>query len=204
VTVNDWRARDGEKICEDERTHVFGTMNGSRYIDFDVTVKATEGPVTFGQTKEGAFGIRVAETIKVDAKKGGHIVNSDGKRDGAAWGQPAAWVDYYGPIGDKTFGIAILNHPTSFRYPTHWHVRTYGLFAANPFGLKDFGQPGEGAHTIAPGDTMTLRYRVVFHQGDTEEAAIAKAFEAYTKLGSVTESRRAIKDINGGKQLSKR
>ena len=179
VTVNDWLSRDGKKICEDERTLKFGVTNGSRYIDFDVTVKATEGPVTFGMTKEGAFGIRVAETIKVKAEKGGQIINSEGLRDDAAWGKPAAWVDYYGPVGDDTVGIAILNHPSSFRYPTHWHVRTYGLFAANPFGLKEFGQPGEGAHTIAPGETMTLRYRVLIHEGDSEEAEIAKAFDEY-------------------------
>ena len=68
----------------------------------------------------------------------------------AAWGQPAAWVDYHGPIDGKTVGIAILNHPSSFRYPTHWHVRTYGLFAANPFGLHEFpgGKKADGTLTL--------------------------------------------------------
>ena len=181
VTTNDWLAKDGMKVCEDERTLVFGADGTTRTIDFTVTVKATGSPVTFGMTKEGSFGIRVAESMKVDAKKGGTIVNSEGQRNGAAWGQAAPWVDYYGPVEGETVGIAILNHPSSFRYPTHWHVRTYGLFAANPFGLKDFGQSGEGAHTIPPGESMTLKYRVLLHQGDEKQADIAGAFERYAK-----------------------
>jgi hypothetical protein len=181
VTTNDWVAKDGTKICEDERTLVFGADGTTRTIDFRVTVKASDSPVTFGMTKEGSFGIRVAESMKVDANKGGTIVNSEGQRNGAAWGQPAPWVDYYGSLEGETVGIAILNHPSSFRYPTHWHVRTYGLFAANPFGLKDFGQPGEGAHTIPPGESMTLRYRVLLHHGNEKQADIAGAFERYAK-----------------------
>ncbi len=137
----------------------------------------------FGDTKEGSFGIRVPESMTVDAKRGGRIVNSDGKTDQAAWGQPAAWVDYHGPVEGETLGIAILNHPSSFRYPNRWHVRTYGLFAANPFGKKEFGAsdgPG-GEATLARGETLTLRYRVILHQGDEKEARIAEAFDAYAK-----------------------
>ena len=170
VTVNDWLSPDGKKICEDERTLTFGADKKNRWIDFDVVVKATEGDVTFGDTKEGAFGVRVAGTMKVDAKLGGEIVNSAGQKDKAAWGKPAKWVDYHGPVDDETVGVAILNHPTSYGYPNHWHVRTYGLFTANPFGLHNFhGKPIEevnGAHTIPKGKTMVLRYRVLLHAGD--------------------------------------
>ena len=76
-----------------------GEVNGINWIDFDITIKATNGPVTFGDTKEGAFGVRVAGTMTVDAKQGGQIVNSHGQTDGKAWGQPAEWVDYHGPRG---------------------------------------------------------------------------------------------------------
>ena len=95
------------------------------------------------------------QTLCVDAKKGGKIVNSQQQVDGDAWAQRAPWVDYHGPIDGHTVGIAIFNHPSSFRYPTYWHVRTYGLFAANPFGFKDFsdGKLTGGAHTILPGET---------------------------------------------------
>ena len=94
--------------------------------------------------------MRVAETMKVDAKLGGHIVNSEGLVDLKAWGKKASWVDYQGPVDGKKVGIAILNHPSSFRYPTFWHVRTYGLFAANPFGLHDFtnAQGKDGSYAL--------------------------------------------------------
>lgn len=185
VTRNDWIGLDKKKVCEDLRTLTFGREGDAPYIDFDITVKATDGDVKFSDTKEGTFGVRVAETMKVDAALGGKIITSEGLTDTAAWGRPAAWVDYYGPVGvekPETLGIAILNHPSSFRYPTHWHVRTYGLFAANPFGLKDFKVADDGSHTIKNGESMTLRYRVLFHKGNEKEGKVAEAFANYAKL----------------------
>ncbi len=180
ATVDDWIGHDGRKALEDERVVEFGTIGDSRYIDFTITLKATEGPVTFGDTKEGTFGVRVAATMAVDAKLGGKIINSKGQTDLDAWGWPAAWVDYHGPVEGETVGIAILNHPSSFRFPTHWHVRTYGLFAANPFGLSDFPEPdGSGEYTLKHGEDMTLRYRVIFHRGTEKDADIASVFDAY-------------------------
>jgi len=183
VTQNDWLAPDGRKVCEDQRTLTFGTDGDARWIDFDITFKASDGPVKFGDTKEGAMGVRVAETMRVDAKQGGRIVNSEGQTNGDAWGKPAAWVDYHGPVDGQVVGIAIFNHPSSFRFPTYWHVRTYGLFAANPFGLHDFpgGNGKDGSHTLAPGETMTLRYRVLLHRGDEKSAKIGEAYAAYSK-----------------------
>lgn len=182
IATSEWLAPDGKKVCEDERTVRVGASGDKRYIDFDVTVKATEGPVTFEETKEGSFGVRVHETMKVDAKQGGKLVNSEGQTNGDAWSKPAAWVDYYGPVDGETLGIAIFNHPTSFRYPTTWHVRTYGLFAANPFGGKDFKAADKyGSHTIEKGGSMTLRYRVLLHKGTTEDAKIKEAFAEYAK-----------------------
>jgi len=184
VTRNDWLASDGRKQCEDRRTLTFGTDGDARWIDFDITIKAGDSAVEFGDTKEGTFAVRVAGTMKTTATPPGHIVNSEGHTDADAWGKAAAWVDYYGPVDGETVGIAILNHPSSFRYPTYWHVRTYGLFAANPFGLHDFqrGQDVNGSHTLKPGESMTFRYRVLFHRGDHQAAGVAKAFEKYSEL----------------------
>ncbi len=183
TTRNDWLDPEGKKVCEDERTLTFGAKGDARWIDFDITLKATEGPVKFGDTKEGTFGVRVAGPMKVDAKKDGHIVNSHGDVDKKTWGKQSPWVDYYGPTGDETVGIAIMNHPSSFRFPTYWHVRTYGLFAANPFGLHDFkGDKNlDGSHTLAKGDSITLRYRVYLHRGDEKQGKVAAAYEAYSK-----------------------
>jgi hypothetical protein len=183
ATRNAWLAPDGRRICEDQRTLHFDTDGDARWIDFDITLKATDGDVIFGDTKEGSFGVRVAQTLSVDAGRGGKIVNSRGQTNAAAWGQPAAWVDYHGPIDGETIGVAILNHPDSFRYPTHWHVRTYGLFAANPFGLHEFpgGKNADGTFTLRRGENVTFRYRVLLHRGDEREGRVAERFSAYSK-----------------------
>jgi len=179
--VTDWVAPDGRKVLEDVRDIRVYNIDGARLFDWDTTARASEGPVTFGDTKEGTFGCRVAGTMKVDAKMGGAIVNSEGQKDGDAWGRPAKWVDYTGPVEEKTVGIAMLNHPTSFRHPTHWHVRTYGLFAANPFGLHDFpdGKGKDGSHTIPAGGTMPFVFRVYIHPGTTDVANVASVYEQY-------------------------
>jgi hypothetical protein len=183
VTKNDWLSPDGsQRICQDQRTLRFGGDKDQRWIDFDITITATDGPVVFGDTKEGSFGVRTASSMRVDSKMGGRIVNSEGQQDKAAWGKPAAWVDYQGPVDGEQQGIAILNHPSSFRFPTYWHVRTYGLFAANPFGLGDFSAGAKkGEYTLPAGESLTLRYRVLLHTGDEKSAGIAAAFTDYAK-----------------------
>lgn len=182
-TINDWIAPDGGKVLEDERTLTFRADGDVRTIDFDILLKATEGPVTLGDNKDGVFGIRIPSSMDVKRGTGGKIINSEGQTDEAAWGKPARWVDYYGPVEDQTLGIAILNHPSSFRYPTTWHVRTYGLFAANPFGLHDFTKASDvdGSYTMAAGETLRFRYRVLFHLGDEKQGQVAEAFEAFSK-----------------------
>jgi hypothetical protein len=181
VTRNDWMDGD-EKVFEDERTIKCGTReNGDRWIDFTITIKSTEGDVTFADTKEGTFAIRVADTMRLEAEMGGRIVNSEGQENGDAWGMPARWVDYTGPVDGDTVGVAILSHPTSFRPNTRWHVRGYGLFAANPFGHRDFPKPEvakQGAVTIPQGDELTLRYRVLLHRG-TDKNELEKAFQEF-------------------------
>ncbi len=185
VTLNDWIGLDGKKVCEDRRAFTFRSAPDQRIIDFEVVVTASDGPLTFGDTKEGSFGLRMADSIRVDGKHGGRIVDSHGRTDAAAWGRRADWVDYHGPVDGQTVGIAILNHPSSFNYPTRWHVRTYGLFAANPFGRKDFPPDDSGLAdppmTLAAGHSLTLRYRVILHTGDEKSAHIADAFVAYSK-----------------------
>lgn len=183
VTVNDWLGPDGKKILEDERRLTFHAQEDARMIDFAITLKATAGPVTFGDTKEGSFGVRVPTVLDVDRKLGGKITNAEGLNDKQAWGKPSPWVDYTGKLAGKNVGIAILNHPESFRYPTHWHVRTYGLFAANPFGYHDFKSKvaDDGTYELPEGESFTLRYRVIFHEGNTEEFNVKQAFDAYAK-----------------------
>jgi hypothetical protein len=182
VTRNDWTSNE-QKVCEDLRTVTFGADANGRWIDFLVEVTATEGDVAFGDTKEGAFGLRVPGTMAVDAGKGGRIRNSRGQEDAVAWGQKAEWVDYSGPVDGRPAGITIFDMPDSFRHPTRWHVRTYGLFAANPFGQRDFSEHDrdQGEAVVKRGQKLRLHYRVLFYEGeksDRELAAIAKEYAA--------------------------
>lgn len=183
VSENDWIDNSDKLHCQDRRIVTFSVHEEHPIIDFEITISAGDQPVTFGDTKEGCFGIRVAGPMKVEAAQGGKIVNREGLADADAWGKPSPWVDYSGPAvkGGPTVGIAILNHPKSFRFPTYWHVRTYGLFAANPFGLHNFknSKDVDGSHTLQAGEKMTLAYRVLVHTGDAQTAKIDEAFERY-------------------------
>lgn len=177
--ASDWLGPDGKPVCTDVRTLTFYGAESPRIVDVDVTIRATHGPVTFGDTKEGMFGLRVASSMDVKRKEGGKITNAEGIHDLEAWGKRSPWVDYTGPVGGKTVGIAIFNQPGSFRYPTAWHVRDYGLFAANPFGYHDFKIAEKGEHTIPSGESIRFGYRVVLHEGDTKSARVGEAFAAF-------------------------
>lgn len=167
VTRNDWIS-DGKKVCEDTRTIKFGVDEHGRWIDFAVELRASEGELKFGDTDEGSFGIRVPGTMAVDAKRGGGILTSGGEKDLEAWGHAAEWVDYHGPVEGKPAGIVMFSLPDSFRHPCRWHVRTYGLFAANPFGETGFPPAAvkQGVVTVAKGDALRLHYRVLFYSGE--------------------------------------
>jgi len=178
-----WVDHAGKPLCSDERTIRFHSHGAERVIDFEITLIASQGPLTFGDTKEGSMSIRLPLTMSVKGKGAqGHIVTSAGERDVAAWGKPAAWVDYYGSVGGKVQGVAIFDSPQNPRHPTTWHVRDYGLFAANPYGLHDFDKSkpkGAGDLKLAAGERATFRYRFVFHTGDEKEGRVAELYREF-------------------------
>lgn len=172
----------GKRLLSEERRITFHLIGDMRAIDFDQDLIASDGPVTFGDAKDAGLGIRVPTSMAVDSKKGGHIVNAEGVENDAAWGKHSPWCEYDGPVDGEKLGIAFFDHPTSFHYPTLWHVRTYGLFAANPFGSKAFDKNAPEKPTeLAAGDRLKLRHRLIFHTGDEKSAKIAEAYEAYSK-----------------------
>lgn len=178
----DWIAPDGKQIARDARdVDIYALPNGDRLLDFAITVTPNGVPLIFGDTKEGMYGLRLADTLAPSQKKGGAMINSRGDRNGSAWGKPAEWVDYWGPIAGKTYGVAMFDAPENLRHPQTWHARDYGLFAINPFGLHDFGrgEKGAGDYTVPANGTLHLRYRLLFHQGDTETAAVAAQYAAF-------------------------
>jgi sugar phosphate isomerase/epimerase len=180
---NKWVAADGKVICTDTRTHRFYNRPDGQIMDFDVTIHASNGDVTLGDTKEGSMAIRLAATMQVEGKVGqGHIVNSEGLRDKETWGKRATWCDCYGPVNGQVVGVAIFDHPQNPKHPVWWHVRTYGLFAANPFGVHDFeGKPaGTGNIVIPAGQSLTFKYRFYFHKGDEKQGQVAERYREYT------------------------
>ncbi|MEM1067667.1 MAG: PmoA family protein [Planctomycetota bacterium] len=181
-TTNDWVSPDGKRLLSDARRFEFRTLNGRRVIDCDFLLKATDGDVNFGDTKEGSFGIRIAGTMKVDAKQGGKITNAEGLNNKEAWGKKSNWVNYTGPIDGRPAGITIHDHPSSFQHPCRWHVRTYGLFAANPFGVHHFvgGKKTDGV-VLKSGESMKLSYRVVIDDTEFDADQTAADWESYSK-----------------------
>jgi hypothetical protein len=186
TTLSDYLDAAGKKTCEEKRTYTFAVKNGQRLIDVDLDLIATEADTLVDDKKDAGLSIRVPSEMAVEKEKKekgtGHIINSEGQTDADAWGKRATWVDYYGTVGGKAVGVAMLNHPSSFRHPTPWHVRTYGLFTANAFGLSQLGvQKDSGAVTLKKGEKITLRHRFVFHDGDEKAAKIAEAYADYAK-----------------------
>jgi hypothetical protein len=188
-TRNQLVAKDGTVVCTDERTLRVYNQLDPRLFDFEITVHASHGDVTFGDTKEGTMAVRLAETMRLKPNKAnlgkatGHIVTSEGVRDGETWGKRAAWVDYHGPVEGQTMGLAIFDHPENPRHPTWWHVRDYGLFGANPFGIHDFEKKAAGAGDlrVAAGDSVTFRYRFYIHRGNEKEAEVARHYQEYAE-----------------------
>ncbi len=179
---NKWIAPDGKVICTDTRTHRFHSTPDGPIMDFDVTIHASNGQVTMGDTKEGSMGIRLAPTMRVKGEVGqGHIINSEGDTDTGAWGKRAKWCDYYGPIEGEIVGVAIFDHPSNPRHPTWWHVRDYGLFAVNPFGIHDFEKKpaGTGDFVIPAGQSVTFKYRFYLHTGDEKQGNVAEHYAEY-------------------------
>lgn len=184
ATANKWLSAKGEEQCADETTLTFHADGENRAIDFDITVHASAGDVTFGDTKEGSMGIRTHAALRLKGSVAkGQAVNSEGVSGKPIWGKRAKWVDYWGPIGGKTVGVAIFDHPGNPRHPTWWHARDYGLVAANPFGVHNFeGKPkGTGNLVIKSGDKVRFRYRVLFHAGDVNEARIKERWDSWAK-----------------------
>jgi hypothetical protein len=176
LTANiEWRDPNGKALLLETRQMVFYSDPKLRTIDFHITLTAAED-VTFGDTKEGAFAIRLADNFT--EKRGLKIVDADGRMGMKnVWGKRSNWVDYMGEVDGEKIGVAILDHPENPRHPTYWHARDYGLFSLNPFGRNAFDPNQEESHWKLPaGQKLVFRWRVVIHPGDTQVADLYKAY----------------------------
>lgn len=189
VARNNWVTKAGKKELEDVRTYRFYNVRGAALADWEVHLLATEGPVTMGDTKEGMASFRVASSmIEKKDGTGGRLTNSEGNVGGQCWGKQAKWCDFSGPVEGETVGIALFDHPTSFRHPTYWHSRGYGLFGANPFGYSYFlrDKTKDGSHTIPKDGELVFRYRVYIHKGAAADAHVAEKYANYAEPPVVT------------------
>ena len=188
VTTASWIDPAGKELLAEKTAFHFFAKGSVRMIDRIVTLTATGGAVLFKDTKEGSFGIRVARqlelpsnedvtlsdaqgnptTVKAMSNEGvsGNYRSSEGVTGEAVWGTRAKWMDLFGNIGNEKISLVICDHPKNMSYPTYWHARGYGLFAANPFGFKDFTKGKEELnYSIPSGKSLTIRYRIIICSG---------------------------------------
>jgi methane monooxygenase PmoA-like len=188
--VLDWLKPDGQPLLTETRRMTFYSHPELRIIDFDFDFAAVD-KVVFRDTKEGTFAMRMATALEEPAAKEkpgaiprtGKLINAQGgEREANVWGKRSEWVDYAGVLDGEKVGVVMMDHPGNPRHPTYWHSRGYGLHSINPFGLHDFlnDPKQDGSLTVAPGQHVRFRYRVVVHPG-LAAARIAELYKQYAE-----------------------
>jgi hypothetical protein len=182
---NRWLTADGTLVLVEKTTIQLRYLGANaRLFTFDIDLEARDHPVTFGDTKEGSFGVRINDLIR-EQKGNGKLENANGKvGENEVWGQKSAWCDYSGTIDGKVVGLAIFDDPSN-PYPACWHARGYGLMAANPFGRGKSGFPAMKGRTdlvkLAKGEHLKLRYGILLHSGDAKQGKVAEYFKEFVK-----------------------
>ena len=198
----DWVDSKGTLLLRENTHFIFRGDATSRTIDRITKLTAVKEPVVFGESKEGVLGIRVARGLeqpsntpdvftdangqatktKVVNNEGvtGSYVGSDGKTGDAVWGTRGPWTMLKGQVEGEEVTLAILDHPSNPGHPTYWHARGYGLYAANNLGQNAFDpkQP-EVKRTLAPGESMTFRHRVMIVSGPMEPARMKSEHQKF-------------------------
>lgn len=177
-----WVEPTGKAVVRQTQTvELRAGRTDARILDVTEELTALAPKVVFEDTKEGMFAIRLREEFT--EKGGGKYINAEGaETEKNIWGKRSKHVVLHGTVGDEKISVAILDHPTSFNHPTWWHARGYGLFAANPFGRKDFEKGAEPInHTIKEGETVRFKYRVVVFSGHLTAEQLAAEFDRYVR-----------------------
>jgi hypothetical protein len=180
----DWK---NNILLEETTQYEFSGSGNQRIVDRITTLKANMD-VLFTDAKDGLLGLRVAHELQISSKKDGvftddkgnvtivkantdavatgNYITSAGKEGDSAWSTRAVWCKMFGKMKNDSISIAIIDHPSNINYPTYWHARGYGLFAANPLGEKVF-TGGKSAKNLKlkKGESVRFVYRIVFDQG---------------------------------------
>jgi hypothetical protein len=197
-----WQTGEGKDILKQRTKYVFAKRKGARVIDQEVTLEALD-QVVFNDDKEGLLGMRVASWLESPEEKGGIFMDANGKptkvdavpnstatgiyetSEGVTgvkvWATRGRWCSLTGhtPEG-KTVTVAMIDEPKNPGYPTYWHARGYGLFAANPLGASIFDpKAAKFSYTIEKGKTVTFKYRVILYSHATTPDALNREADAF-------------------------
>ncbi len=189
-----WTNQAKEVLLEENTRIEFSGTGHQRIID-RITTLTAKTEVLFKDAKDGLLGFRAAHALEIPAKKdqkftddkgnvtvvktnedkiaSGNYITSEGAAGDAAWSTRARWCKMYGKMGNDSISVSIIDHPSNPNYPTYWHARGYGLFAANPLGENIFTN-GKITKNLGlkKGESVTFRYRVVIDDGNkTPDAA---------------------------------
>jgi len=188
VTTESWIDPSGKELISEKTEYHFIANGKTRIIDRVSTLTATGKTVSMKDNKEGMIAIRVARQLELPSKDevimtdaqgnpttvkkmsndgvSGSYRSSEGIKDDAVWSTRAKWMDLNGTIGSEKIAVVICDHPKNQSYPTYWHSRGYGLFAANPLGWSVFTKGKETLnYSIPAGKSSTFRYRFIIHSG---------------------------------------
>src|SRR5438128_127978 len=200
----EWVDAGGRPLLREDTRFVFRVAAGLRAVDRITTLTALDVPVTFTDNKEGLLGLRVARALEhpattpeVFTDADGHattvpVLNNDGVtgryrsseglQGDSVWGTRGRWTMLSGVVAGEPVTIAILDHPKNVGFPTYWHARGYGLFAANPLGLKVFSNGKEQLNfRLGPGESTTFRFRVLILSGAASPAQIEEQYRDFAR-----------------------
>jgi hypothetical protein len=201
----DWQKPDGSNLLREDTRYIFGGSGNMRTIERITTLTALNEDVSFRDNKEGVIGIRLARELEHPSNKPevftdasgkatavprlnnegvtGKYRSSEGKEGDDVWGTRGKWVNLNGVIASRPVSLVILDHPENVGYPTYWHARGYGLFAANPLGQKEFSKGKEVLDFKLPaGKSVTFRYKVLIHSGaHLTDEQVTSEFNKFSK-----------------------
>lgn len=183
-----WEKPDGTNLLKEDTKYVFTGSGEKRAIELIVKLTALKEDVSFTDNKEGLLGIRLARELEHPSDKPekftdangiatdvaemnnegvtGVYRSSEGKEGDDVWATRGRWVNLNGKIDNEPVSIVILDNPKNVGYPTYWHARGYGLFAANPLGQKEFSK-GEKVldFKLKAGESIVFKYKVLINSG---------------------------------------
>ena len=176
-TKSEWMETTGEqrRLCSDRREFTFfHREDGSLVLEAAIELMADAGDLEIGPCTSGAWSVLPAPGfVWKEGEKARGLVESGGRSGGEVEGTRSSWVACQGLDGRGIpGGVAILGHPDNPGHPARWHVGDEGGISADPF-------PEETPVVLPNGQSLSFRYRTIFHSGSTDGAAIPAAFEAF-------------------------